>query len=104
MMRAKSGRFSYDQTIKMAQLTFEVIKKSCAFVLQIREPAETVKRLMMFFIDRRIVIDSLQMQRLINDRAMLIIHCQIEKDRIGRTAQLLEQLTGIIEMEKMEAK
>jgi len=88
----------------MTHLTIEVVKKSCAFVLQIQEPVETLKKLAMFFQDRHIQIDSLQMHRSQNGDAILIVHCQIEKDRISRTVQMLEQLPGIIEMERMEGR
>lgn len=88
----------------MTQLIVEVVKKSCAFVLQIQEPAETLKKLAMFFQDRQIIIDNLNMHRYRNGDAMLILHCHIEKDRIARTVQLLEQLPGIMEMERMEGK
>ena len=88
----------------MTHLTVEVVKKPCAFVLHIQEPVETLKKLAMFFQDRHINIDNLNMHRYRNGDAMLIVHCQIEKDRIARTVQLLEQLPGIIEMERMEAK
>jgi len=88
----------------MTYLTIEVIKKSCAFVLQIQQPVETLKKLAMFFQDRHIVIDNLNMHRYPNGAAMLMFHCQIEKDRITRTVQLMEQLPGVIELERMEGK
>ena len=88
----------------MNHLTVQVIKKSCAFVLHIQEPTETLRKLSMFFLDRNIIIDNLYMHRYRNGEAMVIIHCQIERDRITRTVQLLEELPGIVEMERMEEK
>ena len=90
-------------------LTVEVVRKPCAFILQIREPTDTLRRLAMFFEDRHIQIDTLQMHRLgpslySGGEAMLIIHCHIEKDRIARTVLLLEQMPGIMEMQRMEGK
>jgi hypothetical protein len=87
----------------MTSLTTEIVNKSCAFVLEISDPAETLKKLSMFFQDRKIAIDSLNLQRY-RDGASVIIHCLIEKDRITRTVQLLEQLPGIVKMERMEGK
>ena len=58
----------------------------------------------MFFQDRQIAIDSLNLHRYRSGEAMVIIHCQIEKDRTHRTVQLMEQLPGIMELEWMEAK
>lgn len=86
----------------MKELTAEVIKKSCAFVLQISDPGDTLRRLAMFFQDRHIVIDNLSMHRFRSGEAMLIIHCQVERDRVGRTVQLLEEMSGIIELEMLK--
>jgi glycine cleavage system regulatory protein len=88
----------------MEYLSIEVIRKPCAFVLHIQDPIETLKKLAMFFQERHILIDNMQMHRYKNGEAMLIVHCQIEKDRITRTVQLLEQLPGIMELERMEGK
>ena len=88
----------------MNHLKLEVVKKPVAFVLQIQEPMETLKKLAMFFQDRYLVIDNLHLHRYRNGDATLIIHYQVEKDRIMRTVQLLEQLPGIIELERMEGK
>lgn len=85
----------------MTHLTVEVVRKSCAFVMQIQAPGETLKILAMFFQERHIVIDTLNMHRYRNGDAMLIVHCQIEKDRIPRTVQLLEQLPGIMKLEAL---
>ena len=87
-----------------SHLTVEVIRRPCAFVLQILDPVETLKRLAMFFQDRHIQIDSLQMHRYRNGEATLIVHCHIEKDRIHRTVDLMEVLPGIIELKKMEGR
>ena len=83
----------------MSHLTVEVVKKACAFVLQIEEPGETLKKLALFFQDRHIVIDNLNLHRYRSGEAMLIIHCQLEKDRIHRTVDLLEKLPGVMELE-----
>jgi len=88
----------------MNHLTVQVIKKSCAFVLHIQEPTETLRKITMFFLDRNIIIDNLNMHRYQNGEATVIIHCQIERDRISRTAQMLEELPGIVELERMEEK
>jgi hypothetical protein len=88
----------------MNHLTVEVINKPCAFILEIQNPVETLKKLAMFFQDRHILIDDLQMHRYRNGDAKLIIHCQVEKDRITTTVLLLEQLPGILKLGRMEGK
>lgn len=85
-------------------LRLEVVKKSCVFVLNIVDPLETLKKLSMFFQDRGIIMESLHMHRYRNDEANVIIHCQVEKDRIRRTVELMEQLPGLLELDKMEGK
>ena len=88
----------------MSHLTVEVVKKPCAFVLHIEYPLDTLRKLSMFFDDRNIQVDILQMHRYRNGEATLIVHCQIEKNRITRTVQLMEELPGIMELERMEVK
>ena len=58
----------------------------------------------MFFGDRQIHVDTLNLHRYPNGEAKLIVHCLIERDRVPRTIQLLEQMPGIMELERMEGK
>jgi len=69
----------------MNPLQVEVVHKSCAFVIHLENPLETLKKLSLFFVDRRMNIENLNMHRYANGEAMLIIHCQLEKDRVHRT-------------------
>lgn len=84
------------------ELRVEVVKRPCAFVMHISEPVETLRKLALFFQDRRIVIDNLQMHRYRDGDANLVIHCQVEKDRVPRTLELLEKLSGVIEVEMLK--
>ncbi len=88
----------------MNPLTIEIVQKPCAFVMQITGVAETLKKLAMFFQDRHIVLDSMQMHRYRDGDAMIIVHCKLEKDRIYRTVELLEKLPGVVTLERMEGK
>jgi len=85
----------------MNHLPTEIDKKPCAFVLQIHNPTETLNVLAKFFQDRKIPVDNLNLHRYRNGEASVIIHCQIEKDRISRTGQLLEQLPGVMQLEAL---
>lgn len=78
--------------------------KSCAFVIHISDPSETLGKLSEFFKERKIIIDTLNMHRFDSGNAMLILHCQVEKDRIARTVQLLDALPGITKLERLEGK
>lgn len=82
----------------------EVTTKPCAFIVQIAEPGETLKRIATLFQDRHLCIETMQMHRYRDGDAMVIIHTRVEKDRISRTTQLLEQLPGILKLERMEGK
>lgn len=82
----------------------ELITKPCAFIVHMAEPGETLKRIATLFQDRHLCIETMQMHRYRDGDAMLIIHTRIEKDRISRTTQLLEQLQGILKLERMEGK
>ena len=88
--------------MKTEYLTAEVIKKHCAFVMHLNEPSDTLRSLALFFKDRKIEIETLHMHRYENGEAQLIIHCNIEKDRITRTVQLLEELPGVMELEMLK--
>lgn len=86
----------------MNYLTPVIVPKACAFTLHISEPVETLKKLAMFFQQRHIIIDNLQMHRYRSGEATLIIHCQVEKDRIARTVDLLAKLPGVMELELLK--
>lgn len=88
----------------MNPLTAEVVKRPCAFVMHITDPNETLRKLALFFQDRKIMIENMNMHRYRDGDANLVIHCQIEKDRITRTVQLLEELPGIMKLERMEGR
>jgi len=88
----------------MSHSTIVAASKSCAFVIQIQEPTETLLKLAMFFQGRHIVIEELHLHRYRSVGATVIILCQVEKDRIMRTVQLLERLPGVMELERMEGK
>lgn len=92
-------RFKMDSGLNIA-----VNKKACAFIMHIGDPNATLRTLSMFFLDRKIPIDNLNLHRYLNGEAMVIIHCQIEKDRISRTMELLENLPGIMTLEKLQEK
>lgn len=83
----------------MNPLVAEVVKRPCAFVLHISDPVETLRKLALFFQDRKIIIDTMNMHRYRDGDANLVIHCQIEKDRITRTVQMMEELPGIMKLE-----
>lgn len=88
----------------MNHLTATVVKRSCLFVIQILYPMDTFFRLLKFFRDRNVMLESIQYQSRDERVATLHIYCHIEKDRIIRTVQLLERMEGVCEVERLEGK
>lgn len=83
-------------------LTLEVVRNPCVFILHIQEPAETLRRLAILFQERKITFDNLQLHTYRNGEASLIIHCHIIKDKIPGIVELLKHMHGIMELKKME--
>ncbi len=46
----------------------------------------------------------MHLQLIREQEGVLIIHCMIERDRIRRTATLMEKIKGIIGLELLESK
>jgi len=88
----------------MNPLSAEVSKRTCAYILEIRDPLDTLRALSMFFKDRGIQVGSLQLHRYRSGNANVILQCDIERDLIHRTTQLMEQMPGIIELQKLEER
>lgn len=85
-------------------MKIELIKKPCAFVLQIKHPLETLRRLAMSLDENGIIVEKMQLHRYRSGDASLIMHCHIERQRIANIITLLKELSGVIELEQMEAK
>ena len=86
----------------MNLLTVELVKRHCVFMLKIEAPLQTMEKLMDFFAERKIIIDSLHMQMIEGAEARLLICCLIEKDRINHTRYALEKMRGILELQLLE--
>ena len=79
-------------------------KKTCAFIFHIQDRSATLLRVVEFFHERKISIDTMHVHGNEGKQGMLIIHCQLEKDRVVRTMQLLGEIEGVTELEKMEGR
>jgi ribulose kinase len=79
-------------------------KKSFVFVIQIEVTAYTTARIMTLFMERGIEIDELHFYAGERNQGRLMIHCRMERDRIGRTAVLLDKFPGILKLDWMESK
>ena len=88
----------------MSHLSVEFVKRSCAFVLIIELPLKTMQQIIEFFADRKIYVESMQMQMVEGGEARCCIYCQVEKDRVHHTQTALEKMRGVLELQLLETR
>jgi hypothetical protein len=88
----------------MHPLTDEMVKRPCAFIVRINRPLHTQGDIGKFLINRSISVSTMHLQFTREQEGILIIHCMIERDRIRRTATLMEKIKGVIGLELLESK
>jgi len=54
-------------------------------------------------LNRSIKVKSMNLQFLNDREGILILHCNLEKDRVKYTGALLEKIGGVIEVETLQA-
>lgn len=88
-------------------ITFDhITKKSCVFRMRVHSPIQVLQRMMQVFTERGILLESLHVQ---SDPAnpqssLMLVCCQMEKDRIYRTLLVIRRIAGVVDAEKMEGK
>jgi hypothetical protein len=87
----------------MSYLAPEVIKRACSFVIRIDTPLDTTKDILEFLIQRRIMLQTMQMHAVAGE-GMLILHCLVEKDRLQHVQRALQKLNGILSVELLESR
>jgi len=88
----------------MAYLSVEFVKKNCVFILRIEFPLQTIERLMDFFSDRKIYVETMNMQMVEGGDAKLLVYCLVEKDRIAHTRHAMEKMRGVLELQLLESR
>ena len=88
----------------MSYSVSEVIKKACSFVIRIDLPLQITKDILEFLIQRRILLQTMQMHGAGGGEAILIIHCLVEKDRVKHVQRGLEKMNGILSVELLESR
>lgn len=88
----------------MFALTTEFVKRPCAFVIKIEIPLQTLQRIMQFLLERKIMVENMQMHTLGGGDALLTVHGQIEKDKVRHAQQMLEKIEGVLAVEILECK
>jgi hypothetical protein len=88
----------------MNDLMGDVVRRSCAFVIKMDLPIATLKSILDFLESRKIGLDALQLFPAGGGETMLILVCQVEKDRIKHVRQGLEKLPGVIAVDLLEGR
>jgi hypothetical protein len=88
----------------MSTFLSEVVKKACSFVIRIEMPMLAAKSILEFFVQRKILLETMQMHGAGNGEAILILYCQVERDRVKHIQNSLEKINGILSVELLESK
>jgi hypothetical protein len=88
----------------MAFFIAESVRKSCSFVIRVDIPLQTTKNILEFLLQRKILLETMQMQGVGGGEAILILYCRIEKDRVKHVRQGLSKMNGILSVEVLEGR
>lgn len=82
------------------------IKKTCLFRFRVHTEAsnQTIGEILSFFEQRKITLFEFHFQQDSSATAKVQVCCRIEKDRIPRTAALLEKVSGVSSLQRLEEK
>ena len=73
-------------------------------MIRIDTPLQITKDILEFLINRRIMLQTMQMQGIGGGEAILIIHCLVERDRLKHVERALQKLNGILSVELLESR
>ena len=93
-----------NNSFQLHSLASELVKKACAFIVRIDMPVETLQLILRLLSHRKIEIESLQMHAEGGGEAILILHCQVERDRVKYSQQILQKTQGVMGVEVLESK
>lgn len=88
----------------MSYAVAEAIRKAVSFVIRIDTPLHVAKDILEFLIQRRILLQTMQMQGVGGGEAILIIHCLVERDRLKHIQRGLEKMNGILSVDLLESR
>jgi hypothetical protein len=75
----------------------------CVFIVRMSMPLQSMQEIVEFSLNRGVKVKSMNLQCLSDREGTLILHCNMEKDRIKYTGGLLEKIKGVIEVEILQA-
>ncbi len=82
----------------------DISKKAFVFIFQLETRTTATARILALLMERCIEVDEFYFHSREMNQGRLMIHCHIERDRIGRTASLLDKLPGVLKLDWMESK
>jgi hypothetical protein len=88
----------------MPYLLAGILRTSCSFIIRIDMPLQISKDILEFLIQRKILLETMQMQGIGDGEAILILHCLVERDRVKHIRQGLEKMNGILSVELLESR
>jgi hypothetical protein len=92
------------KTEHMNSPTDGIRKRPCAFIVKTHNPLQTLGEIVKILLERQISVSNMYLECFSDRQGILIIHCQLEKDRSRYVLHLLEKIKGIIEVELLENK
>jgi hypothetical protein len=88
----------------MTNLSDEMAKRPCAFVMKLKQPLPKSSEILVILSDRDIKVSTMHLHNHSDNDGILILHCLIEKDRSRYILHLLQKLKGVSELELLERK
>jgi len=82
----------------------DTIFRSCAFVLKLNKPLNTLTKISELLAQKTVRVSSLYAQFLEKGDAVLVIHCVLEKDKIAYIGRHFERMSGVTEVDWMNAR
>jgi hypothetical protein len=83
-------------------LRVECVRQPCAFRMHLNPALGTLKRLVIFLEEKKVIIDQLQLNRSSNGSAMVVLYCLIEKQNIIPLVNTLQGFPGVHELESID--
>jgi hypothetical protein len=73
----------------------EALKYLCAFIMIIRPALKTLEKICELLAEKKIKVDMMQLQSQESGDDRLLIHCEIERDRITYILKYIEKIPGV---------
>ncbi|MEP7375271.1 MAG: hypothetical protein ABI675_17860 [Chitinophagaceae bacterium] len=90
--------------LKITLMVNDINLRACAFIVVVKDPMATMTRICELMTQKKIIIDTLHFQLLESGHAKLVIHCLLEKDKIGYIGRHFEEMNGVEEVNWMNAR